>query len=82
MSRTHHLHMVKQGSELWKQYILFREFLKAKPDRAKQYEALKRDLAVRFPLERELYVEGKKDFIKALLGEARIWEQTHKNLGS
>ena len=39
--RTHHVHVVKSGSKGWYDYINFRNYLNAKPEVAKEYEALK-----------------------------------------
>lgn len=69
--RTHHLHMVEVGHAQWVSLLLFRDHLRTHPNAAQQYEALKRDLAVRFCDDRAAYSAGKADFIKAILEQAR-----------
>ncbi len=73
--RTHHLHFVALGGEIWDKQTLFRDFLKAHPDKAKQYEALKRELAVKYRLDEERYTSSKAPLIGQLLIQARVWRQ-------
>ena len=63
-TRTHHLHLVNDGTEL-ERYLTFRENLRAAPALAAEYAALKRALAARFPLDREAYTEAKTQFIRS-----------------
>lgn len=74
--RTHHLHLVKRGNQVWENQLIFRDFLRAHPDKAKQYEALKRQLAVPFRLDREGYVQAKAPLVEQLLSEARVWRNS------
>ncbi len=67
--RTHHIHIVEAYGEFW-QRKLFRDYLRAHPDEAKRYEALKRDLAARFPKDREGYTDGKAEYIQAVMEKA------------
>lgn len=63
--RTHHLHMVEQSREFeghWDR-LLFRDFLIAHPDEAREYEKLKRALARDNPNDRVQYTQLKTDFI-------------------
>jgi GrpB-like predicted nucleotidyltransferase (UPF0157 family) len=69
--RTHHIHIVEVCSEFWEQHLLFRDYLRTHLDEAQRYEALKRDLAVRFPQDRERYTDGKSDYIRAVMQQAR-----------
>lgn len=69
--RTHHLHMVEPGHEQWAPMLSFRDYLRANPDEARRYEALKRELALRFRDNRQAYTDGKADFIQAVLEKAR-----------
>jgi GrpB-like predicted nucleotidyltransferase (UPF0157 family) len=75
MPRTHHLHFVKLGNEVWEYQLLFRDFLRTHPEAAKEYEALKRKLAVPFQLDREGYISSKAPLIIELLAKARKWRQ-------
>lgn len=64
--RTHHLHLVPMGSPQWIRPIAFRDYLRAHPDIAAEYEALKRRLASEFRLDREAYTNAKGPFIDAV----------------
>ena len=69
--RTHHLHMVETGHEQWRPMLSFRDYLRAHPDEARHYEALKRNLAAQFRDNRQAYTDGKEHFVKAILGKAQ-----------
>jgi GrpB-like predicted nucleotidyltransferase (UPF0157 family) len=69
---THHLHVVIWEGEVWERHILFRDFLRTYPDAAQQYEALKRNLAIQFRLDREGYTSNKAPFIEQLLSHAKL----------
>ncbi|MDF2629318.1 MAG: yqkA [Symbiobacteriaceae bacterium] len=69
--RTHHVHMVPHGGELWQNYLRFRDFLRTHPADAARYAALKRDLASAFAHERPRYTESKAPFIAEILERAR-----------
>lgn len=56
LQRTHNIYIIKAYGEFW-QRKLFRDHLRAHPNEAKRYEALKLELAVRFLKEREGYSE-------------------------
>lgn len=67
---THHVHVVVQGSQFWRNQITFRDFLKANANIAKDYSFLKTNLARRHPYNREAYTEGKTQFIEETLAKA------------
>lgn len=69
--RTHHLHMNEISSLDWENHILFRDFLIDHPELAGEYARLKMELAGRFPLDREAYLDGKGPFIERVLRLAR-----------
>ncbi len=73
MPRSHQIHLVKLDSKFWETHILFRDFLRAHPDAAQQYEALKRELAVKFRDDRERYTDSKAPLIQQMLVQARTW---------
>jgi GrpB-like predicted nucleotidyltransferase (UPF0157 family) len=68
--RTHHLHMVELGSDLWRNHLLFRDYLRQHPEVAKEYENLKTELARKHTENREAYTEGKAAFIEGVLKAA------------
>lgn len=70
--QTHFIHVVLTDSEQWRDYILFRDYLNRHSDTAKAYENLKLSLAEAAPADagRERYLQGKRDFIAAVLRKA------------
>ncbi len=66
--RTHHLHCVEHGGRLWRRHLAFRDRLRASPEKAAEYGALKRSLASAHPDDRTAYLEGKDPFIRRILG--------------
>jgi GrpB-like predicted nucleotidyltransferase (UPF0157 family) len=67
--RTHHLHVVPFESELWKRRLAFRDLLVANPLLARDYAALKYELAAAYRNDRERYTDEKGPFIEAALRE-------------
>ncbi|WP_207260951.1 GrpB family protein [Desulfovibrio sp. Huiquan2017] len=67
--RTHHIHMTVADSTLW-EGLAFRDYLRAYPDAAVDYERLKRDLLVRHPGDRVAYTWGKSDFVREIAARA------------
>jgi GrpB-like predicted nucleotidyltransferase (UPF0157 family) len=68
--RTHHVHMLEQHSEAWRDHLLFRDTLISNPQERQAYAALKTELA-RPGADRSAYQLGKEPFITALLQRAR-----------
>ncbi len=69
--RTHHLHLMVEGSEAWREELLFRDVLRSEPETARAYEALKRRLAAELRHDREAYTQAKTDFVLGVLARAR-----------
>ena len=67
--RTHHVHVCETSSDQWTR-LLFTDYLRAHPEEAAAYEALKLDLARRFRGDREAYTSGKDDFVARILALA------------
>lgn len=61
--RTHHLHLIPIGSSQWLRVIAFRDHLRAHPETARDYAALKRRLAIEHHFDREAYTDAKGPFI-------------------
>jgi len=55
---------------LWREYVAFRDHLRADPAAARRYGELKEALAARFPHDRESYINGKSEFVRELLSRA------------
>ena len=62
--RTHHLHVVVQGGEVWRERLAFRDRLRADPEAAARYESLKTSLATQHRDDREAYTAAKADFVR------------------
>lgn len=75
--RTHHLHLIPVATEQWIRRLAFRDYLRAHPDTAAEYAALKRELAREFRLDREAYTEAKRPFIDRITDLA-VGDRSHK----
>jgi GrpB-like predicted nucleotidyltransferase (UPF0157 family) len=64
--RTHHVHISEPTGEMWQRRLAFRDHLRADPDEARRYEALKHDLAARYPDDRERYTEAKTGYVEGV----------------
>jgi len=71
--RSHHLHVFQQGHPDIERHLVFRDFLRANPEAAHEYEIIKEKLAKRFPRESGSYTEAKSDFILSMDEVARYW---------
>jgi GrpB-like predicted nucleotidyltransferase (UPF0157 family) len=65
--RTHHLNFCELNDSFWTNHVLFRDYLEKHHGAAKQYAALKRGLAAKFPNDRPAYTSGKEDFVRSIL---------------
>jgi GrpB-like predicted nucleotidyltransferase (UPF0157 family) len=75
--RSHHLHVFQTGHPDIERHTVFRDFLRANPRAAREYEKLKEELAKRFPKQSGSYTEAKSDFILSMDEVARYWME-HK----
>jgi GrpB-like predicted nucleotidyltransferase (UPF0157 family) len=66
----YHLHLVRHGSEFWERHILFRDYLRAHPEMAREYDVLKRGLALEYGSDRLGYTEAKTSFIESVVSRA------------
>lgn len=72
--RSHHLHVVEEPSDDWRDWLAFRDYLRTRPGLASAYAALKRDLASKHgadPNRREPYRNGKQAFVREVTALAR-----------
>jgi GrpB-like predicted nucleotidyltransferase (UPF0157 family) len=65
--RTHYLKVAEINSDFWKEHILFRDYLIAHPDKAKEYENLKMTMLKAHEGNRDPYTKGKEVFVKDVL---------------
>jgi GrpB-like predicted nucleotidyltransferase (UPF0157 family) len=63
--RTHHLHIVVHGGQVWAERLRFRDALRADAALAARYAALKAELAAKHPRDRESYTDAKAAFVQA-----------------
>jgi GrpB-like predicted nucleotidyltransferase (UPF0157 family) len=71
VGRTHQVHMYELGHDQYEKQIVFRDYLRAHPNAAADYEALKRDLAQKHAGDIEAYALAKSDFVLDILAQAR-----------
>lgn len=69
--RTHHAHVTVYRSNYWNNDVLFRDYLRKNPARAKQYASLKRKLAQQYGSDRRTYGKNKERFIDETLQLAK-----------
>jgi GrpB-like predicted nucleotidyltransferase (UPF0157 family) len=72
-NRSHHLHVFQKGHPDIERHTIFRDFLRANPEAAREYEQLKEILAKRFPKQSSNYTAAKSDFILSMDEVARYW---------
>lgn len=70
--RTHHVHMLVEGSPDAVRHLAVRDILQADPHTAAAYATLKSELAGRFGHDRERYAEAKSGFMQVLLKRAGV----------
>jgi GrpB-like predicted nucleotidyltransferase (UPF0157 family) len=71
--RTVHVHVCQAGSAWERAHLLFRDYLRAHPDSAKDYAALKRRLLVTVGHDRPVYSRSKDPFVAETLARAEDW---------
>ena len=62
-----HLHAVVSGSPFWHEHIAFRNALRSDNSLRAEYQALKMDLAARFPRDKASYAAAKEPFIRSVV---------------
>ena len=71
---THHVHLVEAGGGEERRTLAFRDYLRAHPEAARDYEALKRDLARDHDGDcaesREAYARAKRAFVERIIAAA------------
>ena len=61
---------MRPGHDQYAKQVLFRDYLRAHREAAREYEALKRQLAVRHAGDVESYAMAKSDFVQGILAAA------------
>ena len=65
-----HVHMFPLGHPGIRTHLAFRDYLRAHPGAARDYERLKRQLAVKHRTDREAYTDAKAAFIEGVIAAA------------
>jgi GrpB-like predicted nucleotidyltransferase (UPF0157 family) len=65
--RAYHVHLVEEDGPLWRDYVAFRDYLRAHAEAARQFADLKRVLAARFSQDREGYTNAKSSHVQEVL---------------
>ncbi len=65
------VHAVETASGFYERHLLFRDWLRAHPKDRDAYGKLKRELAARFPADRDAYTGAKTPFIRGIEEKAR-----------
>lgn len=71
-NRTHYIHVMEVSNKKCLEMILFRDYIKTHKEVLKEYEALKKDLAKKYPNDRETYTKSKDWFIKKVIERAYL----------
>ena len=71
-SRTYQLHVYEPDHPSASAHLLFRDYLRAHPEEAARYAALKRSLLAQFSEDREAYTGGKTDYVYGVMQKARV----------
>jgi len=71
--RVVHVHVVAAGSAEERRHLLHRDYLRAHPEVAADYGALKRELAGTFREARQDYQEAKHPFLESMAADAERW---------
>ncbi len=66
----HHLYVCSPDSPEYSRHLALRDHLRTHPKDADAYSSLKRELARKFPLDREAYTQAKTNFIGEILRRA------------
>jgi GrpB-like predicted nucleotidyltransferase (UPF0157 family) len=67
---THHLHMMTREHEQVRAMLDFRDYLRVHPESLREYQDLKRELAVRYRTDRNLYTDAKASLVTSILHSA------------
>ncbi len=67
---THHIYVVQYHSEAWNSLRNFRDYLNVNTDKLRKYNALKQELAEKYPNDRHAYNRGKAKFVQNVASEA------------
>lgn len=67
-----HVHMVEHNGNMWKEQLLFRNYLRTHPETKTRYADLKKNLAGKYPDDRKKYLDSKAGFIQDVIRKAGV----------
>lgn len=79
-NRTHYLHVEIFGGISWNNHIAFKEYLTCHHECIFEYEAIKVELANKYPNNRDKYTLGKNQFIQSILKKYREQAENVNNI--
>ncbi len=71
--RTQQVHVLPYDSQQWHNYVDFRDYMNAHPERARAYEELKQRLVRECGGVQRVYTDGKREFMEKELAAALQW---------
>ncbi|MGB2762332.1 MAG: GrpB family protein [Minisyncoccales bacterium] len=71
MNRIYYIHIEKLNDKLWKNHIVFRDYLRRHKEAIKEYNKLKEKLAKEHKDDRDTYTIKKATFIQRILRKAK-----------
>ena len=71
-NQTHSIHVMEVSNKKCLEMILFRDYIKTHKEVLKEYEALKKDLAKKYPNNWDTYTKSKDWFIKKVIERAYL----------
>jgi GrpB-like predicted nucleotidyltransferase (UPF0157 family) len=71
----YNVHINELANDQFQRHVLFRDYMRAHPDAAREYENLKRELAARYN-DVSTYADKKSEFVQGILSKARLWRQS------
>lgn len=77
--KLENIHICEEGSEKVRQFIAIRDYLRAHPEKAKEYSELKRKNIGLYPNDYPAYRNAKAPFLEQLKQEAYLWEEGKSN---
>lgn len=82
-ARTHQVHAFEAGSPGAARHLAFRDYMRAHPSIAGEYDALKARLARAHPHDMQAYIDGKDAFVREHEKRALRWAgmRTHGRMG-
>lgn len=78
-NRTHHIHFYQYDNPQINRHLIFRDYLRAHPEKVSKYSRFKDELARQFEYTKE-YSQAKKSFVQEMEKKALYWfEEKQRN---